>query len=81
MKTNKKVEKRYHGITKVKRGTKMCWLAKEDKNGWALALSLSNRDVWLTGLRFATKREIVKVILDSRVIFVHTKNSKTVPKE
>lgn len=67
-------KQRYFGITKIRQGAKMCWLAKQDKNGWALGLALSKRNVWLTGLRFKTMEDL-KAAIDSNIAFIHLKNT------
>lgn len=73
-----KNKKRYFGITKIRRGQKLCWLSKQDKNGWSLGLALPSRTVWLTGIRFKTRQE-VEVMLDGDImgaVFVHLKGSE-----
>lgn len=73
-------KQRYFGIVKIKRGEKLCWIAKEFSNGWSLGLALNNRNVWLTGLRFADRKELERVG-ESSVVFVHMRNSKDLPEE
>lgn len=80
-KATKKVRRpRYHGVTKIKKGQKICWLAREFRNGWKVALSLPDRDVWLTDLRFADRHEVERVFF-SRIVFVYLKNSKQLPSQ
>lgn len=74
MATKKKNRKqRYFGTEKIKQGGKVCWLARQDKHGWALGMGLNTRNVWLTGLRFKNVEE-VKRVLGVGVVFIHTKN-------
>lgn len=75
MKKQKKVNKkpRYYGIVKVRRFQKMCWVSKESKNGWSLGLALGDRDVWLTGLRFAKTSDVDEVTKHLSTVFVHMK--------
>lgn len=73
-----KNKKRYFGITKIRRGQKLCWLSRQDKNGWSLGLALPSRTIWLTGIRFKTLDE-VKLALDNELtstVFVHLKGSE-----
>jgi uncharacterized protein YgiM (DUF1202 family) len=73
-------KKRYFGITKIRRGQKMCWLSKQDKNGWSLGIALPSRTIWITGVRFKTIEE-VKAALDNdltNAVFVHLKGSEEV---
>ncbi len=78
-KTTKKVTKRrkrvYYGIVKIPFGTKMSWISKQDKRGWALGLALNKRTIWLTGLRLKTKSHVLSAILRSNVVFIDLKNS------
>lgn len=70
-------KKRYYGITKVKQGQKLCWVSKQDKNGWSLGLAISKRTVWVTGLRFKSIDEVKRVV-DSELtstVFIHLKDS------
>lgn len=62
--------KRWYGMKKVKRGEKVCWLAKEDKNGWSLGLALGERTLWLRNLRFPSHKEVSR-ILGANVVFVY----------
>lgn len=70
-----KRRERYFGIVKVPKGTKVCWLAQESKNGFSLGLAFEGRTVWLKGLRFVNPKELAKV-LKSNVVFVFTRDSK-----
>lgn len=73
-------EKNWYGMKKLKVGQKVCWLASENKNGWALGLALGKRTLWLRNLRVKTRSEVER-LLSSSVVFIHTKDSKEVPQE
>jgi hypothetical protein len=70
--TKKVIKRRYFGIVKLARGHKSSWLSKEDVRGWSLGYAISNRTVWLKGLRFASPEEVEKAI-GAKVIFVNKK--------
>jgi uncharacterized protein YgiM (DUF1202 family) len=67
--------KRYYGMQVVKAGEKLCWLASENKHGFALGLALGKRTIWLRNIRFTSPKEVERA-LKSGVVFVHTRNSK-----
>lgn len=67
------------GLVKVPRGTKVCWLAKEDRNGWAVGLAVGKKNLWLRGLRFANRQEAERICQKSAIVFIHTKDSKELP--
>jgi hypothetical protein len=67
---------RYFGITKIKRGEKTCWVAKQFKAGWSLGFGLNKRTVWLTSLRFADRAEVERVLHGASVVFVHLSGSE-----
>lgn len=69
----KKNKKRYFGTVIIKRGAKMCWVSRHDKNGWSLGLAMGSRTQWLTGLRFKDTDEI-KRVLSLNIAFVHMKS-------
>ena len=71
-----KRRERYFGIVKLRKGLKFAWLAKQDKNGWALGLALEKRTVWLRGLRFATKKEIARVVDRTTIVYIQLKDNK-----
>lgn len=71
-----KRRERYFGIVKIPARTKLAWLAKQDKNGWALGLALENRTVWLRGLRFSTKKEIDRVVNRTTIVHIQLKDNK-----
>ena len=75
---SKTTKKRYYGTVKIKEGQKLCWLSKENKNGWSLGLGLNQRTVWLTGLRFKSRKEVERILESDSipVVFVELKNSK-----
>ncbi len=72
---NKLKLKRYFGIVKLKKGEKHCWISKEDKNGWSLGFALNSRTIWIKGIRFVSRQEVLRAI-SSKIVFVHLKNSK-----
>lgn len=63
---------------KQKKNEKGCWIAKEDRNGWALGWARNKETLWLNNFRFKT-REDVERALKSGIVFVYLKDSKTVP--
>jgi len=69
-----KAQKRYYGLTKLKKGQKYCWLSLENKHGWALGLALDNRTVWLRNIRFASRQEVEAVLGKSKVVFIKLKH-------
>ena len=71
----KKRKERYYGIVKLPAGTKFAWLAKQDKNGWALGLGLNNRTVWLRGLRLRSRKEVERCLERTKLVFVQLKNN------
>ena len=64
--------KRYFGITKIKGGTKFCWLSAQNKHGWSLGFALNDRTVWLRNIRFANPAEVQRA-LDAKVVFIKLK--------
>ena len=72
----RKRRERYFGIVKLRKGTKFAWLAKQDKNGWALGLALEKRTIWLRGLRFVTKKEVARVLERTSLVFIQLKDNK-----
>ena len=83
MSTKKKVKKnrkdkrnRYFGVVKLAKGTKFAWLSQQNKHGWSLGFALEKRTVWLRGLRFATKKEVSRVLNRASVVFVQLKDNK-----
>lgn len=74
----KKVRKeRYFGTVVIKPTEKVCWVAKEFQKGWALGFATGKRTVWLTGLRFASKKEISRMLGKISVVFVELKNNQS----
>ena len=71
---------RMYGLKKMKKGEKHCWLASENKNGWALGFALNNGTLWLRNLRFASRIEVEKA-LKSAIVFIHLKDSTDLPKK
>lgn len=72
---SKKIRKeRYFGIVKLKQGIKICWLSKQDKNGWSLGLALGKRTVWVKGLRFASKQEVKRAV-KATIVFLALKHA------
>ena len=71
-----KRRERYFGIVKLRKGIKFAWLSKQDKNGWSLGLALEKRTVWLRGLRFATKKEIARVVDRTTIVYLQLKDNK-----
>lgn len=73
----KKMERRqrYFGLTKIRKGEKVAWISKHDKNGWSLGLALGKRTVWLTGIRFKDEDEINRALGDgTSLLLAHMKN-------
>lgn len=69
--------RKHYGLAKIKRGGKVCWLAKQYANGWALGLSLSDHTRWIRGLRLADIKE-VKRVTGCNTVFLHLKNSDNI---
>lgn len=72
-------KQRYFGLVKIKRGEKLCWVSRQDKNGWSMGLGLGSRTIWLTGIRLADVKEVDRV-RECSAVFVHMKNSEEMPK-
>lgn len=71
----KKRKERYFGIVKLAVGFKSAWLAKQDRNGWALGLGLNSRTVWLKGLRLRTRKEVERALERTKLVFIQLKNN------
>lgn len=63
---SKKVD-RWYGMKKLKVGQKVCWMAKQDKNGYALGLAFGDRTLWLRHLRVSTEAEVKRIVKSSTV--------------
>ena len=50
--------------------SKWCWVAKETKGGWRLALAIGKQDIRLEGLILANENEVKKVA-KGNIVFVH----------
>ncbi len=70
IKSQKTRDRKWYGMKKLKVGQKVCWLAKQDRNGYALGLAFSNRTLWLRHFRAASEAE-VKRIVKSGIVFIH----------
>lgn len=68
-------DRRWYGMKSLKVGQKVCWMAKQDKNGWALGLAFNDRTLWLRNLRIPTEAEVKRVVKGSTV-FIHVKETK-----
>ena len=74
-KSTKKVKRvRHYGLTKLAAGQKFCFISQENVNGWSLGLSLDNRTVWLTNVRFASMKD-VKLALRGSAVFIGKKKA------
>lgn len=60
----------WYGRKTVKKGQKTCWIAKEDKNGWAIGLTLGPRTLWLRNFRVSTEKEVERIVKGS-IVFIH----------
>lgn len=67
--------KRYFGTTKVKTGAKVALVSSQNKNGWSLGIALGKRNVWLTGVRFASVEEVQRAV-KSDIVFLAAANAK-----
>lgn len=67
---------RYYGMVKVKKGQKLAWVSKEDKNGWSLGLIVGGRTLWLRNLRFASPEEVERAAKSLNIAFLHKVDSK-----
>lgn len=67
---------RYYGMVKVKKGQKLAWISKEDKNGWSLGLAVGGRTLWLRNVRFASPEEVERAAKGLNIAFLHKANSK-----
>jgi hypothetical protein len=76
IKKSKVRDAHWYGMKKIKVGQKICWMAKEDKNGWGLGLALGNRTLWLRNLRFANRKEVERAMEKTAMVFIHLKESK-----
>lgn len=66
--------KAHYGLLKIKRKQKVCWLAKEYANGWAIGFSVNDHTRWIRGLRLADREEVNR-IFESNLLFIHLKNN------
>lgn len=66
--------KKWYGVKKLRKGEKVCWMAQEYKNGWALGLALGTRTLWLRNLRIPSRQEVERV-MESSVVFINLKNN------
>lgn len=62
----------WYGRKALKVGQKVCWLSRQDKNGFALGLSFGERTLWLRNFRAKSEQEIER-ILDSNRVFINLK--------
>jgi hypothetical protein len=69
----KVIKKLPAGVRKVKSNAKMCWISKQDKNGWSLGLALGKETLWVKGVRFPSSFEVERVVKLLPVVFVNLK--------
>lgn len=65
--------KRHYGMAKIKRGQKVCFISKQDKNGWSLGLAMNSHTRWIRNVRFASREEVER-LTDGRIQFIPLKN-------
>lgn len=65
---------------------RFCWLARETRKGWKLAIGIDvngkpQKDVYLKGVLIENPNAIAKALRKSpyRILFVHMRNSKWAP--
>lgn len=63
---------RHYGRVTIRKGQKVAWVAKEDKNGWSLGLALSDHTRWLRNLKISSKEEVNRIIR-ANIVFIETK--------
>lgn len=51
----------WYGRKTIKKGQKVCWIAKQDKNGWAIGLAFGSRVLWLRNFRVKDKNEVNRI--------------------
>ena len=66
---------KWYGLKKLKAGQKACWLAKQDKNGWAIGLAFNSRTLWLRNFRASSKKEVERIMEKSSLVFINLKNN------
>ena len=75
----KKVKKgervRYHGLIKINPDSAFNFISNEDKNGWSLGLILKAHTAWLTNVRFVSKKEVLAIVKNNRVVFFPKKKA------
>lgn len=60
------------GVFILREGAKIAWLSKQSKNGWSLGFTTNNRTIWVTGVRFASRKEVARAVRSS-VVFIGLK--------
>lgn len=68
---------REYGMVKVKKGQKLAWISKENKNGWSLGLAVGENTLWLRNLRFASVEEVERTTKGLSVAFIHKVETKS----
>ena len=54
---------------------KCCWLAREYKQGWSLAVAIKNKIYTIPKIRLLNEKE-VKCLLNKNIVFVHIKEKQ-----
>lgn len=65
--------KRYYGIVKIRKGAKIQYESRENKNGWSLGLVVKDRPtIWFRNVRFTSPEEVSRALGGyENIVFVH----------
>jgi len=61
-------------MIKIKKGQKIAWVSKQDKNGWSLGLAINKTTFWLKNIRFTAREDVVRATCGISVVFIELKN-------
>lgn len=75
VKTKQPKRIRFYGMVKIRRGQRICWLSRENKNGWSLGLATDKQTIWLRNVRFASKDEVSRATDGQRIVFIEKKGA------
>lgn len=65
---------KWYGMKRLKSGQKICWLAKQDKHGYAIGLALGPRTLWLRNFRVPNRKEVCRVMERTSLVFINLKH-------
>ena len=65
--------KRYYGMVKIRKGSKIQYESRENKNGWSLGMVVKDRPtIWLRNVKFSSPEEVSRALNGSEnIVFVH----------